>query len=63
MLHIALVLLGGGASLEGTKIVPPAGPRVDLARIQTVAAGLELAIIEVSARSRPMRPRCPACKA
>src|SRR3954454_17893278 len=43
VLHGALVLLGGGAGLEGAEIAAPAGLRIDLARIETVAAGRKLA--------------------
>ena len=43
ILHRALVLLGGGAGLERAEIAPPAGLRVELARIEAVAAGLKFA--------------------
>src|SRR6201989_2303518 len=43
VLHRAFVLLGLGARLEGAEIAALAGLRVDLARIEALAAGLELA--------------------
>src|SRR5260221_663490 len=43
ILHRAFVLLGGGARLEGAEIAAPSGLRIDLARIEAVAARCELA--------------------
>ena len=43
VLHRALVLLGGGAGLEGAEIAAPAGLRIDLARIEAIAARRKLA--------------------
>src|SRR5262245_24462508 len=42
VLHGALVLLSRRAGLEGAEIAAPAGLRVALARIQAIAARLEL---------------------
>src|SRR4026209_1674922 len=41
ILRRALVLLCGSAGLERSEIAPPAGLRVELARIEAVAAGLK----------------------
>ena len=38
-----LVLLGGGAALEGAEVAAPAGLRIDLAGIEAIAPGRELA--------------------
>src|SRR5262245_64030779 len=43
VLHGTLVLLGRAARLEGAEIAAPAGLRVHLARIEAIAARLELA--------------------
>src|SRR5215831_17748383 len=43
VLHGALVLLGRRARVERAEIAPAPGPRVDLARIEAIAARLELA--------------------
>jgi len=43
ILHGALVLLSGLARVECAKVPPPLRPRVDLARIQPIFAGFELA--------------------
>src|ERR1041385_3141511 len=43
VLHLALMLLGGLARREGAEISAPAGLGIDLAGIQAVFAGLELA--------------------
>ena len=43
VLDRALVLLGGGAGLEGAEIAPPAGLRILLAGIEPVLAGSKLA--------------------
>jgi len=43
ILHGALVLLSGLASIECAKVPPPIRPRVDLARIQPILSGFELA--------------------
>src|SRR5438105_538684 len=42
-LHGALVLLRGGTAAKGAEIAPPAGLRIDFARIEPVFAGGELA--------------------
>src|SRR6185437_7958303 len=43
ILHVALVLLGRGARLEGTEIAALAGLRIDLAGIKPVLARLQFA--------------------
>jgi hypothetical protein len=43
ILHIALVLFGGGARLEGAEIAALAGFRIELAGIKPVFAGLQFA--------------------
>ena len=43
ILDLALMLLGGGAAIEGSEIAPLAGLLVDLARIEPVFSRLELA--------------------
>src|ERR1700759_3449252 len=43
ILHVSLVLFGRGARLEGAEITALAGLRVDLARIEPVLAGSQLA--------------------
>jgi hypothetical protein len=43
ILHGALVFLSGLASIECAKVPPPIRPGVDLARIQPILAGFELA--------------------
>jgi hypothetical protein len=43
ILHGALVLLGGLAGIERAEIAPPIRPRVNLARIKSILAGIELA--------------------
>ena len=48
VLHCALVLLGGGAGLEGAEIAAPAGLGIDLARIEAVAARRKLRIMSFS---------------
>src|SRR5262245_8705087 len=42
-LHRALVLFSRRARLERAKIAAPPGPRIDLARVKPITAGLELA--------------------
>src|ERR1700722_16537549 len=42
-LHLALVLLGRRARLEGAEIAPPAGLRIGLAGIEAIDTGAELA--------------------
>src|SRR6188508_3532441 len=60
VLHRALVLLGGGARLEGAQVAALAGPGVLLARVEAVAAGLELADHRRAPRSgNPGRWRRP----
>jgi hypothetical protein len=43
ILHSALVLFSGFPRIECAKVPPPIRPRVDLARIQPILAGFELA--------------------
>jgi hypothetical protein len=43
ILHGALVLLSGLARIECAKVPPPIRPRIELARIQPILAGFELA--------------------
>jgi hypothetical protein len=43
ILHGALVLVSGLARIECAKVPPPIRPRVNLARIQPILAGFELA--------------------
>jgi hypothetical protein len=43
MLHRTLVLFGRRARLERAEIAPLAGFRIELARIETIASGFELA--------------------
>src|ERR1700726_4737923 len=52
ILHRTLVLLGGGAAIEGAQIAAAAGLRVHIARIEPVFAGGQLADHGVISRRR-----------
>ena len=58
ILDLALVLRGGLLAGEGAEITPPAGLRIDLARIKPPLAGFELAD---HGRAALRRARTAAC--
>src|SRR5262245_21981388 len=61
ILHAALVLLCLCPGRKRAQIAPATGLRVDLARVEPVLAGLELADHDRLYAARSVKPRTPSC--
>jgi len=56
ILHLALVLFGGGTALESAEVAALASRGIDLAGIEPLLAGLELAIMDCSSAVATGKP-------